>query len=111
MQEWQALSATVELAFNGRSTRALLPDGVRPRPGDRAALMIRPEALRLVEPARGLIAGRLEDRLYLGATARHFVRLDDGAEAKADLIDVAGEAGDPVGLAWDETAAVLVLDD
>jgi spermidine/putrescine transport system ATP-binding protein len=103
--------ATVQLALNGRSTRAVLPEGVRPRPGDAAALMIRPEALRLVAPDRGLIAGRLEDRLYLGATARHFVRLDDGAEAKADLVDFAGEPGELVGLAWDETAAVLVLDD
>lgn len=50
--------------------------------GSRVTCSIRPEALREVAPAKpnppNTFAGRRRDSVYLGATTRHHVELDDG---------------------------------
>jgi putative spermidine/putrescine transport system ATP-binding protein len=76
------------------------------------ALLLRPEHLRLVPDGQGRIAGRIHDRIFLGAYYRHLVRLPDGTEAKADgAAGLDPRPGDPVGLDWDEGAAVWVRND
>ncbi len=77
--------------------------------GENGAVLIRPEHLRLVDAAEGRLTGRVRDRIFLGAQYRYLVILPDGSEAKADAaFGVAPQAGDEVGLDWDDAAAVWV---
>ncbi|HXG43611.1 MAG TPA: ABC transporter ATP-binding protein [Gemmatimonadales bacterium] len=66
----------VELVDGGRGPPTRVRVGgvlwdlpVSPVPGRRARLYIRPEAIELVPPAPGLLAGRVADRRYTGAQA------------------------------------------
>ena len=82
------------------------------RAGERGALLLRPEHLRVVSEGQGRLTGTVHDRIFLGAQYRYLVRLSDGTEAKADLAEgpPAGP-GATVGLDWSADAAVWVRDE
>jgi iron(III) transport system ATP-binding protein len=55
------------------------------RTGDRVALSLRPEVLRLDDPPAGAvnrIAGMVHDTIYLGEMAQHQLRAEDGTNLK-----------------------------
>ena len=74
--------------------RARMKDGLMLR---RATLPQLPEALRVVsrgnEKPLNTFAGRRRDTVYLGATARHQIELDDGTTLKVLTIHPRGEHG------------------
>ena len=81
------------------------------RAGERGALLLRPEHLRVVAAGQGRLAGTVHDRIFLGAQYRYLVRLSDGSEAKADSVEGATpEPGAAVGLDWTADDAVWVRD-
>ena len=80
----------------GRLTSSGLPPAGA-KTGSRVTCSIRPEALRVViqghEKPPNTFAGRKRDTVYLGATARHQVELDDGTPLKVLAIHPRGEHG------------------
>jgi spermidine/putrescine transport system ATP-binding protein len=84
--------------------------------GARAALSIRPEAVRISRDAalpegRG-VEGRLSELIYLGSSIRVAATLADGTIIWADLRDEEAEGlavGDLVKLTWAATAPTLLL--
>jgi spermidine/putrescine transport system ATP-binding protein len=84
----------VELACGGRFAS--------PGPDGRVHAMIRPEAMRI--EAGGPLAGRIVDRVFLGAFTRLQLRLADGSEIAVHLpgsaAGAAPEAGAEVAIGW-----------
>ena len=88
-------------------------------PGDRAILLLRPEALRLREPGVAAAAGRgveghLTDRVYLGHCVRISIHGPGGTTLCADLREdeAAGlEHGDIVAFGWAASAPILMKED
>jgi ABC-type Fe3+/spermidine/putrescine transport system ATPase subunit len=104
---WRVSAAQVERAALGA--------------GSAAALVIRPERLRMVGPDEtGTTAGAntiqasVRDALYLGSTRKYELTLLDGRAARVRRQLGGGERewqpGDRVGLAWAVDDAVLVAD-
>ena len=62
-----------------RGKHFTVPQGVPGIPvGGRAAVMARPESLRLGEPGTGLLEGRIAANIYLGASVESFVETEFG---------------------------------
>jgi putative spermidine/putrescine transport system ATP-binding protein len=104
---WRVSAAQVERAGLG--------------PGSAAALVIRPERLRMVGPdetdataGANTIQASVRDALYLGSTRKYELTLLDGRAARVRRQLGGGERewqpGDRVGLAWAVDDAVLVAD-
>jgi putative spermidine/putrescine transport system ATP-binding protein len=80
-------------------TANLLPDGDQ-------VVTVRPERIRLGEPAEGELgtAGVVSDVQYLGASTRYRVQTEDGSTIVVDVPNTETSAraaqGDPVQLAW-----------
>jgi spermidine/putrescine ABC transporter ATP-binding subunit len=87
------------------------------RAGDRAALSVRPEAVRvrLPDPARpGRISGTLGEIVYQGSSTRVVVRRADGAAVWAEGPDAAFanlSVGDTVDVDWDPAATTILRED
>lgn len=107
---------TVELEAGGRVRLT----GAAPAAGRDVALALRPEKLSIARAegpaAENALAGQVEDIAYLGDISIYHVRLAGGALVKAartnriraEEAEITWE--DPVHLAWDPSAAVLLLD-
>ncbi|WP_137391097.1 ABC transporter ATP-binding protein [Rhodoligotrophos defluvii] len=91
--------------------------------GDRAALVLRPDMLRIrpagpagITPGTASVRGRVESQVYLGTTRKYVVKVLDGPTAlvrkPADAADgLVAPSGQEVELSWDiEKAAVVPLE-
>jgi putative spermidine/putrescine transport system ATP-binding protein len=90
--------------------------------GARAAIVVRPERLRIVDPddaaggsaAVNMIRATVRDALYLGSTRKYELTLPSGQAVSVRRQVDGGEGewqpGDRVGLAWAVDDAVLVAD-
>ena len=109
-----------------RTARGVRPDGLGVDwagiadppvpPGEKALLIIRPEALEFAEaPGESSVDGELVDRLYLGGRSRFTVSVASGLEIEVESVEnpgppgstvrVAPEPGAPPGRIWrDETS-------
>ena len=82
------------------------PSFASPGRDGKVTLVVRPEAVRLAEPAAGELglAGILEDRIFFGAYVRYRVALADGTAVtvhRSDPPQRQGPAvGAPVALSW-----------
>lgn len=66
-----------DCAFGGKTLKALkMP--VPLKAGDKAALMARPESLRIEESGKGLIEGRVRTNVYLGHSIESFIATEYG---------------------------------
>ena len=74
-----------------------LPDGTGGFIGP-AVMMVRPEAIRLVEPSRGVTDATVGARRFLGATALFVVETDHGTVLEVTADPHAVRTGDRVGL-------------
>ncbi|MDQ4061510.1 MAG: ABC transporter ATP-binding protein [Pseudomonadota bacterium] len=87
-----------------------VPSDIQARPGDEAALVVRPEQMLLNPEAGNAVTGRVADTVYAGSETRIIVNLDGGDTIVARLPP--GLASPPLGeratLGWDPDAAVLV---
>jgi putative spermidine/putrescine transport system ATP-binding protein len=83
----------------------LLDDGPEPR-------ALRPEKIRLVPPAEARLAGVVETANFLGGATLYRVRGADGRSLLARETHAGERAlrapGDPVGLAWNDSDAVVL---
>ena len=83
--------------------------GHAPALGGAATAMIRPEAIALVADAAGGVAGRVEERYFLGNMADYRVRMDDGSVLQVQQDAHAPFApGATVGVQLSEARAWLV---
>ena len=104
-----AVDDAVTLDWGGAPVRAAR--GLRPRPGERVTVAVRPEALRLspVE-APGLIPGRIRHRIFKGTHTSLEIDLGGGRTLAALVHSdaIAALAEDAVWVGWPaETATVL----
>jgi len=76
-----------------------LPDGTGGFIGP-AVMMVRPEAIRLVEPSRGVTDATVGARRFLGATALFVVETDHGTVLEVTADPHAVRTGDRVGLSF-----------
>lgn len=79
-----------------------IPEGSNVGTGP-AVVMVRPEAIRFVEPSRGVINATVGERRFLGATALFSVETDDGNELEVNADPHAVRPGERVGLEFTGT--------
>jgi putrescine transport system ATP-binding protein len=107
---------TVEGTAAGRLRVAVKPDAAA---GDMVWVAVRPEKVRISRepPSAGLdncVAGAVVDIGYLGNTSVYKLRIRDGSQVKAAMVNVAGRAGQAVGydeqvwLSWLPDAAIVL---
>ncbi|HEU4700214.1 MAG TPA: ABC transporter ATP-binding protein [Gemmatimonadales bacterium] len=73
-------------------------DGARFEPGAAAALLARPEGLRLTPPAAGALAGVVAERRFLGASSLYIVTTDGGTAVEVSGPPRMVSVGEPVGI-------------
>ena len=75
----------------------------------RHTLLLRPEALRLVDVASGFVDGRISDVVFFGSDTRVQLSLADGSELVARCErSLSPRIGDTVGLVWDPYRTTLL---
>jgi spermidine/putrescine ABC transporter ATP-binding subunit len=98
----------------GAAPMKVAADGDGRATGQKIALSVRPEAVRLDRaPGAAGLAGTVAEIVYLGSSVRVGVRLASDQLVWADLRDEEAEgldAGAAVSLSWAETAAAIVED-
>ncbi|WP_233837105.1 ABC transporter ATP-binding protein [Paraburkholderia sp. ZP32-5] len=89
--------------------RIPLPRTARPTPSARHTLLVRPEALELVEPSRGFVDGRIDDVVFFGSDTHVQLSLPDGSELTARCArTLSPRVGATVGLTWDPYRTTLL---
>lgn len=95
----------------GKDGLTALPDGAL-TPGRYLTVVVRPEALALVEAEAGLMKGRIVHATYLGASAEYIVETNQGQELSITTLNPATtglrKAGETVGLTF-STSRLHVL--
>jgi putative spermidine/putrescine transport system ATP-binding protein len=91
----------------------LLPPGAPPGigAGQAAALVVRPEQMRLGSNADCRVSGRVVEAVYAGAETRVIVRLDSGTEVtvRVSAAAVSIELGAVIEVGWNRENSTLVL--
>jgi putative spermidine/putrescine transport system ATP-binding protein len=82
-----------------------------PRPGQDAALVVRPEQMRLGQTVDCQLHGRVVEAVYAGAETRLIVRLASGTELTVRLSAAALGIGigAEIALGWNRENSTLVL--
>lgn len=89
--------------------RIPLPRTARIGQAARHTLLLRPEALQLVDASRGFIDGRIDDIVFFGSDTRIRLSLADGSELTARCErSLSPHVGDTVGLVWDPYRTTLL---
>ena len=103
--------ATLGVASLGMVFRAPAAEGLRE--GDTAALLIRPENVRLCAEAPHGITGQVEERIFLGEIEAVRLRLADGTEFwSREFATERSERAGRLNASWNETAArILPIED
>ena len=85
------------------------PGGYTPRVGERAAICLRTERVRLLKEAQGFgLAGTVRERHYAGGSLRFTIEAQ-GQTIHAQAVDAAAFApGESVFVSWDARAVSLV---
>ncbi|MBN3801876.1 ABC transporter ATP-binding protein [Paraburkholderia sp. Ac-20336] len=89
--------------------RIPLPRTTQVAAAARHTLLLRPEALELVEPSRGFVDGRIDDVVFFGSDTHVQLSLPDGSELTARCArTLSPRVGDTVGLTWDPYRTTLL---
>lgn len=96
------------LQVEGRNVALAGCGGSLPGPGE-ATLLVRPEAAQLTAPAQGVLAGRIEECVFLGSDIRVLVRLPSGAVFSVRCArHLHPSVGDEVGISWQPQHATFL---
>jgi putative spermidine/putrescine transport system ATP-binding protein len=94
------------LAAGGRIP---LPMGASIAPAGHHTLLLRPEALRLVEPQNGFVDGTIADVVFFGSDTRVQLAMNDGSALTVRCErSLTPRIGEKVGLVWDPYRTTLL---